>query len=73
MDRRDTAAGVGGGLLVYGKTGIQLEPCTSQVNFNQHCSFKVKNGKRETTITLVYRPPKNTAEVLLMLENLWTV
>jgi Reverse transcriptase (RNA-dependent DNA polymerase)/Endonuclease-reverse transcriptase len=69
MDRLDTTAGVGGGLLVYGKKGLQIIPCKNKSDFNQHCSFKVKCGRDETTVMLVYRPPKYTAEVLLKLEN----
>jgi Reverse transcriptase (RNA-dependent DNA polymerase)/Endonuclease-reverse transcriptase len=69
MDRTDTAAGVGGGLLVYGKQGMQIVPCKNQTDFNQHCSFKVRNGKQETTVFLVYRPPRQTADVLQRLES----
>jgi hypothetical protein len=58
MDRADTTAGVGGGLLVYGKQGLLIMPCKNETQFNQHCSFKVKNGKEETRIDHRDRPQK---------------
>ena len=54
-DRIDTTNGVGGGLLVYVKTGIRILPCDKfQDNeFNQFCSFKIKTKGSPLNIVLV--------------------
>ena len=56
-DRQDTTNGIGGGLLVYSKQGLNILPVDSNCDFNQHCSFKVLTGPDQVCITLVYRPP----------------
>jgi len=41
-DRADTANGIGGGLLVYSRTGLEILPCDTDVDFTQYCKFVVK-------------------------------
>jgi hypothetical protein len=61
-DRSDTAAGVGGWLLVYAKPGISILPEEQRYEFNQHVSFKLLTGGDELHFTLLYRPPRTTPE-----------
>jgi hypothetical protein len=61
-DREDTAAGVGGGLLVYARHGVQTAPVEKRYDFTQHTSFKLLSKGEEIEITLVYRPPRQTVE-----------
>jgi Endonuclease-reverse transcriptase len=68
-DRADMVAGVGGGLLVYGKKGLQFVPLDNVMEFNQHCSFKIRHGKEESKFTLVYRLPRNATANLADLEE----
>ena len=56
-DREDTRNGVGGGLLVYAKTGVNILSLDNEVNFNQYCTFKVGERKEELQVYLVYRSP----------------
>ena len=53
QDRMDTAAGRGGGILVYVKAGIDFYENNNQVDLHQHSVFKV----HDLTIYLVYRSP----------------
>jgi hypothetical protein len=51
-DRSDTANGIGGGLLVYGKIGLEILTNDSLVSeFNQHCSFRIMT--RDTPLNFV--------------------
>ena len=59
-DRSDTANGIGGGLLVFGRKDLEILPCDQTVVFNQYVSFKVRLGLVTTTLYLVYRPPSIT-------------
>lgn len=61
-DRKDTANGIGGGLLVYSKLGLNIVPSTNQNLFNQYSSFTIKGkGKDDDiNITLIYRPPSSS-------------
>jgi hypothetical protein len=43
VDRMDTANGIGGGLLVYSRDGLDILPCDKVLNFNQYAKFTVKN------------------------------
>jgi len=63
-DRLDTANGIGGGLLVYVKTGITVVPSVSENNFNQYCKFDIiaKNTSESINVTLVYRSPNSSNE-----------
>jgi hypothetical protein len=60
VDRHDTAAGVGGGLLVYARPGISIVPEEQRYDFNQHVNFKILTQGDELYFTLVYRPPRST-------------
>jgi hypothetical protein len=73
-DRCDTTNGIGGGLLVYTKLGIEIRPAQSfnDINFNQYCAFKLMTSK-PIKIVLVYRPPNsgqiNTEELCKLLSK----
>jgi len=69
-DREDTANGVGGGLIVYTRTGLVILPFDTQCNFHQHCSFSVKSGSDILNIILLYRPPTSGPNSVLDLEHL---
>ena len=75
-DWTDTKNGVGGGLLVYAKTGIRILPCDKfkDNEFTQFCSFKVKTKGPPITIILVYRPPgsnyDNSEQLCNILKNM---
>ena len=56
-DRFDTTNGIGGGLLVYSRKGLEILPCDNNNNFNQYCSFKVLTHNAYVNIVLIYRPP----------------
>ena len=58
-DREDTTNGVGGGLLVYAKTGLRILPSDKFKNneFKQFCNFTVQTKGDPLHIVLVYRPP----------------
>ena len=58
IDRTDTANGIGGGIIVYCKTGLTIKP--SSVNdFIQYCRFEIvdKSNKNNLEITVIYRSP----------------
>ena len=59
-DRTDTNNGIGGGLLVYSRDGLNILPCDKKCVFNQYVTFKVQTGPVTTTFYLVYRPPSST-------------
>jgi len=59
-DRKDTANGIGGGLLVYNRDGLDILPGDNSAVFNQYVTFKIFIAKVTTTICLVYRPPNST-------------
>jgi len=62
LDRSDTKSGVGGGLLIYAKKGLNvfesfITPDIQQ--FNQYVSVKIPmKNKQSLSIVLVYRPHK---------------
>lgn len=63
-DRNDTLNGIGGGLLVYVKNGLVILPNNNNINnFNQHCSFKICDGKSNSklNVTLIYRSPNSSS------------
>ncbi len=53
LDRADTAQGRGGGLLVYVKTGLTVFKVDNNVEFQQHCIFKIA----DITFYLIYKSP----------------
>ena len=56
-DRTDTRNGIGGGLLVYTKTGLNILLLDNAEDLNQYCTFKVGERREEMQIYLVYRSP----------------
>jgi hypothetical protein len=68
-DREDTTAGVGGGLLVYARQDVVILPEEKRYAFTQHVDFKIVSNGEELNMTLVYRPPKQTAETHRMLAD----
>ena len=64
VDRLDTANGIGGGLLVYCKNGLNIIPVEKTIDYNQYCQFLVKSDQcnNDLCITLVYRSPNSTKE-----------
>jgi hypothetical protein len=48
-DREDTAGSVGGGLLVYAKTGTKILPLDTRSNFLQHVGFTVMTDTEKLT------------------------
>ncbi len=73
IDRSDTAAGIGGGLLVYSRQGTKIIPVKTNSTFNQHCNFKLMTKSGQLNVFLIYRPPStdanNTAELCRLVEN----
>ena len=56
QDRADTRQGVGGGLLVYVKTGITIlahDNTVTDSRFNQYSSFEVLGFETKWTIYLI--------------------
>jgi hypothetical protein len=70
-DRIDTANGIGGGLLVYGKEGIEILMNDNLAsNFNQYCSFRITTRSTPLNFVLAYRPPSSRQENTVELCNL---
>ena len=75
-DHADTTNGVGGGLLVYAKTGLKILPYDKFNNneFNQFSSFKIETKGTPLNIILVYRPPgsnmQNSDQLCSILKNM---
>ena len=65
-DREDTAGGRGGGLLVYGKTGLTILKLDKEVEMQQYCVFKVSN----VTFYLLYRSPNAPPQTMAALTEL---
>ena len=63
-DRKDTKNGIGGGLVVYSKTGLKILPCDKfdYIGFNQLTAFLLKTTGEMLNIVLIYRPPKYDSE-----------
>ncbi len=73
-DRTDMANGLGGGLLVYGKVGIELLTNDNLVsNFTQYCRFKISTRSTLLNFVLAYQPPssrqENTEEICVLLRR----
>jgi hypothetical protein len=60
-DRSDTAAGIGGGLLVYSKKELRILPIDKydDKEFNQFCAFKISTTGEQLNLILTYRPPSS--------------
>ena len=60
-DRTDTANGIGGGLLVYIKTGYNIIPLPNHTSFNQISSFSIKGKDKDQdlSIYLVNKSPNS--------------
>ena len=56
-DRTNTANGIGGGLLVYTRPGLDILPCDLNSDFNQYCKFSLASESEQVFIYLLYRPP----------------
>ena len=58
IDRKDTNRGIGGGLLIYAKNGLNVSVLKEEYldEFNQCSAINVKNGKNSFYLCLVYRP-----------------
>ena len=71
-DRQDTVNGIGGGLLVYVKSGIKIKPLPEYNDFIQHCRFQVLNGRNQEplNVTLIYKSPNCSKENELKLANI---
>ena len=60
-DRRDTAQGVGGGLLVYVRNGLTVFiPSDNNKDFIQYCTFQIELISDTVNICLVYRSPNSS-------------
>ena len=66
-DRADTTNGIGGGLLVYARTGLVVLSIDQTNNFNQYVNFKIKTSICDLNVFLIYRPPSCTNENNLLL------
>ena len=73
-DRKDTANGIGGGLIVYSKNGHRTLPINIESEFHQYVSFKIISIEIPINLVLVYRPPssgkENIQKLCQMLRNL---
>jgi hypothetical protein len=74
-DRTDTAAGIGGGLIVYSKCGTTLRKTDrfKDNDFNQFVEFELI-AEKPINFIVIYRPPnsgnENIAKLCKILENL---
>jgi D-alanyl-D-alanine dipeptidase len=69
LDRADTAHGVGGGLAVYSKNGLEILVCDQVQQFNQYCKFKIDAYGEELFFYVVYRPPSGGPDSKRLLGN----
>jgi hypothetical protein len=56
MDRADTTYGMGGGLVVYAKDGLEILKCDNVLPFNQYCKLKIDACGEEFYFYVIYRP-----------------
>jgi len=68
-DRKDTANGIGGGLLVYATHGLAVLAGDNLSDFNQHISFKILTGNDILHFVLLYRPPSAGPESIVKLNR----
>ena len=69
-DRTDTTNGIGGGLVVYSRTGLEVLSCDKISDFNQYCKFKLKCDGENYYFYLIYRPPPSGEDNFEKLCNL---
>ena len=72
VDRKDTANGIGGGLLVYTRNDIIVKSLIVENDFIQYCKFHIldTSEKNPINVTLVYRSPNSSSENTLKLAKL---
>ena len=75
IDRNDTSQGRGGGLIVYVRNDVVVNPINIDNDFNQFCKFDVKLNdgnkcRRSLVLTLVYHSPNSSIENTLKLAEL---
>ena len=72
-DRTDTANGIGGGLLIYSRIGLEILPVDSDSDFNQYVNFKVVTASSTLNVILIYRSPNssvvNNSKLTSIIEN----
>ena len=68
-DRIDTTNGIGGGILVYSKQGLNILSVENICNFNQYSHFKVSTSLCDQNVFLIYRPPSSNNINNEMLSN----
>ena len=61
-DRTDTANGIGGGLVVYSRNGLEVLSCDIVSDYNQYCKFMLKSESETCFFYLIYRPPSSGEE-----------
>ena len=61
-DRRDTEGGRGGGILVFARKDMHVWREDAPPNFNQGVTVKVKCGREDVNIHVVYRSPNSKKE-----------
>ena len=61
-DRTDTANGIGGGLVVYSRNGLEVLSCDIVSDYNQYCKFMLKSESETCFFYLIYRPPSSREE-----------
>ena len=61
-DRSDTTNGIGGGLLVYIKEGLDVFTKPDKSSFNQYCIFELMNGDEKIVFYVIYRSPNSTPD-----------
>ncbi len=63
-DRAETAAGAGGGLIVYVKEGLKIVPTQLDTEFNLCCGFSILTMRETLNFILIYRPPSTGTDNL---------
>jgi hypothetical protein len=57
MDRTDTANGIGEGIAIFVKDGLEILPCDNTSLLNQYCKFSINAYGEELFFYVIYRPP----------------
>ena len=60
-DRKDTANGIGGGIIIYVRKGLTVLSVDKKSDFNQYCSFKIQSDSDILEFCVVYRSPNSSA------------
>ena len=64
LDRQDTTAGRGGGILVYVRTGLAILDIDHSDDFIQYCKFRIKDTSIKScdlNVVVVYRSPNSSS------------